>query len=292
LILHQCLLVQFYYGEDGIDPTQTGCLRTFPFLFYNTPQASSQRHTQLMHHAKLPGEPSVQAQRRVHPVLLLHQLRSLFTKVAIALRVSWTPHCPFAALQFSVQVEAAKALNFPRVDGQAEAERRARDAVRTRADMVLQKGRPPSAKEDDSLPLNAQLLQTTLGVTSEGFQVGALAGMPGLHSPSCNEKVDWQGTACLNYGEPWSSETAGRSCQSPVVSLHGSSAVSALWPWVLKHKRCFAQDALTHCIFGGGMLPPDPSGVDKAYMKEVRSCNQPSMHLPPGRFGGFFCAWS
>ncbi len=31
-------MLQFYYGEDGIDPTQTGCLKTFPFLFYNSPQ--------------------------------------------------------------------------------------------------------------------------------------------------------------------------------------------------------------------------------------------------------------
>jgi hypothetical protein len=31
-------VLQFYYGEDGIDPTQTGCLKTFPFLFYNSPQ--------------------------------------------------------------------------------------------------------------------------------------------------------------------------------------------------------------------------------------------------------------
>ena len=29
------------------------------------------------------------------------------------------------------------------------------------------------------------------------------------------------------------------------------------------------QDALTQCIFGGGMLPPNPGGVDKAYDKEV-----------------------
>ncbi len=27
-----------YYGEDGVDPMQTGCLKTFPFLFYNSPQ--------------------------------------------------------------------------------------------------------------------------------------------------------------------------------------------------------------------------------------------------------------
>ena len=33
-------IVQFYYGEDGIDPTQTGMLRALPFLFYNMPQAS------------------------------------------------------------------------------------------------------------------------------------------------------------------------------------------------------------------------------------------------------------
>lgn len=30
------------------------------------------------------------------------------------------------------------------------------------------------------------------------------------------------------------------------------------------------QDALTQSIFGGGMLPPNAKGVDKAYDKEVR----------------------
>jgi hypothetical protein len=29
------------------------------------------------------------------------------------------------------------------------------------------------------------------------------------------------------------------------------------------------QDALTMSIFGGGMLPPNPEGVDKAYEQEV-----------------------
>lgn len=53
---------------------------------------------------------------------------------------------------------------------------------------------PADPKADKSLPLNAQLLQTTLGVTSEAFQ-----------------------------------------------------------------------DALTQSLFGGGMLPPNPSGVDKGY---------------------------
>ena len=37
-----CVCVpQFYYGEDGIDPMQTGCLKTFPFLFYNSPQVGA-----------------------------------------------------------------------------------------------------------------------------------------------------------------------------------------------------------------------------------------------------------
>ena len=35
-------------------------------------------------------------------------------------------------------------------------------------------------------------------------------------------------------------------------------------------RRCATQDALTQCIFGGGMLPPNPGGVDKAYEEEVR----------------------
>lgn len=121
--------------------------------------------------------------------------------------------CP---VQFSVQVEAAKALNFPRVAGQEEAEQRAREVVRwvhtagagqhsschasqstrswwggdlwfrakpdrlaaysllcrKRANMLMG-GRPKDIKQDTSLPLNAQLLQTTVGVTSEGFQVRA-----------------------------------------------------------------------------------------------------------------------
>lgn len=114
-----------------------------------------------------------------------------------------------------MQVEAAKALNFPRVAGQEEAEQRARELVRwvhiagagqhfscpasqatrswwrgdlwlsakpnrlaahsllcrKRANMLMA-GRPKDIKQDTSLPLNAQLLQTTVGVTSEGFQVG------------------------------------------------------------------------------------------------------------------------
>lgn len=35
-------VVQFLYGEDGIDTTQTGCLRTLPLLFYNMPQFAVQ----------------------------------------------------------------------------------------------------------------------------------------------------------------------------------------------------------------------------------------------------------
>lgn len=60
------------------------------------------------------------------------------------------------------------------------------------------KGLPADPKRDATLPLNAQLFQTTLGVTSEGFQ-----------------------------------------------------------------------DALSQAIFGGGMLPPNPQGVDAAYEEEV-----------------------
>ena len=73
--------------------------------------------------------------------------------------------------------------------GQAEAEAEARGAVRARAQRLLTHGRPADAKADDSLPLNARLLQTTLGVTSEGFQVrpaGACLGaclVPGLAWP-------------------------------------------------------------------------------------------------------------
>ena len=60
--------------------------------------------------------------------------------------------------------------------------------------------RPASARADATLPLNAQLPQTTLGVTSEGFQ-----------------------------------------------------------------------DALTTAIFGGGMLPPNPGGVEAAYRKQDKA---------------------
>lgn len=35
-------IVQFLYGEDGIDTTQTGCLRTLPLLYYNMPQFAIQ----------------------------------------------------------------------------------------------------------------------------------------------------------------------------------------------------------------------------------------------------------
>ena len=173
--------LQFYYGEDGIDPCQTGCLKTFPFLFYNSPQ-------------------------------------------------------------FAVQLEAAAALDFPRTPEQEAAERRAREAVRygtcavgscreeagcvqekclrhhqmllcllsratdipcccrERAQLLMSDARPASARADTTLPLNAQLPQTTLGVTSEGFQ-----------------------------------------------------------------------DALTTAIFGGGMLPPNPGGVEAAYREQDKA---------------------
>jgi hypothetical protein len=41
--------------------------------------------------------------------------------------------------------------------------------VRERAKVLVEKG-VPAPKDDDTLPLNAVLPQTTLGVTSEGFQ--------------------------------------------------------------------------------------------------------------------------
>ena len=36
------MLLQFYYGEDGIDPSLTGMLRAFPLIFWNVPQFSVQ----------------------------------------------------------------------------------------------------------------------------------------------------------------------------------------------------------------------------------------------------------
>lgn len=101
-----------------------------------------------------------------------------------------------------MQLEAARTLNFPRIDRQAEEEKQARDMVRKRANSLMLEG-AKNAKDDRTLPLNAHLFQATLGVTSEGFQ-----------------------------------------------------------------------DALTNSIFGGGMLPPNPKGVDKAYEKEVRGRGQ------------------
>ena len=71
---------------------------------------------------------------------------------------------------------------------------------RERAQLLMSDARPASARADATLPLNAQLPQTTLGVTSEGFQ-----------------------------------------------------------------------DALTTAIFGGGMLPPNPGGVEAAYRKQDKA---------------------
>lgn len=54
------------------------------------------------------------------------------------------------------------------------------------------------------------------------------------------------------------------------------------------------QDALTQSIFGGGMLPPNPGGVDKAFDKEVRPLSVTSetigtrVHVD-GRWG---CWWT
>ena len=46
----------------------------------------------------------------------------------------------------------------------------ARSTCRERAKMLMKSGAPASAKDDPTLPLNAQMRQSTLGVTSEGFQ--------------------------------------------------------------------------------------------------------------------------
>ena len=43
--------------------------------------------------------------------------------------------------------------------------------------MLMTSGAPATAKEDPTLPLNAQLRQATLGVTSEGFQASLLPGV-------------------------------------------------------------------------------------------------------------------
>lgn len=93
--------------------------------------------------------------------------------------------------QFAVQVEAAAFASAPRSPEQAKAESQAQTLVQKRAKAVLT-GKPEEAAAE--LPVNAQLLQTVPGVTSEGFQ-----------------------------------------------------------------------DALTQALFGGGMLPPDPEGIDAAY---------------------------
>ena len=48
---------------------------------------------------------------------------------------------------------------------------------------LLMKGLPESPKDDHSLPANAQLFQSTLGVTSEGFQ----ARLEGLEQQPIND---------------------------------------------------------------------------------------------------------
>lgn len=139
-------VVQFLYGEDGIDPTQTGCLRTMPLLFYNSPQ-------------------------------------------------------------FAVQIEAGAAADMPRSSAQAEEEAEARSSVKKRV-KALACGQDAEAASSD--PVNSQFLQTVPGVTSEGFQ-----------------------------------------------------------------------DALTDALFGGALLPPDPSGVDAAYKAaEKKARKAAKRHLP------------
>ena len=102
--------------------------------------------------------------------------------------------------QFAVQVEAAATSQIPRLPGQDEAEEAARDAVKRRAKALLQ---GKYAKAAAALPVNAQFFQSTLGVTSEGFQ-----------------------------------------------------------------------DALTDALFGGGMLPPDPEGLDEAYKSAAKKAKK------------------
>jgi hypothetical protein len=57
--------------------------------------------------------------------------------------------------------------------------------------MLMSSGAPATAKDDPTLPLNAQLRQATLGVTSEGFQasqarrLAACAACCLLHAACC-----------------------------------------------------------------------------------------------------------
>ena len=116
-------LLQFYYGEDGIDPMQTGCLKTFPFLFYNSPQV------------RQPGGRRLNCVRVCAGLLVLCALEVLWQRASPASHAG-PPVSPALSApsppctQFSVQLEAAKALNAPRVDEQAAEEKRARDLVR------------------------------------------------------------------------------------------------------------------------------------------------------------------
>ena len=108
---------------------QTGCLKTFPFLFYNSPQV------------RQPGGRWLDCV----PCVCVCRLAGA---VCSGGRLGWQRASPAShagppvspalsapsppCTQFSVQLEAAKALNAPRVDEQAAEEKRARDLVRCR----------------------------------------------------------------------------------------------------------------------------------------------------------------
>lgn len=104
-------VVQFAYGEDGLDPTQTGCIRTMPLLFYNMAQSA----------------------KEVEAAAMLSK----------------------------------KAKRKGDDDDGAREEEKIKKLMKKRAKALLHGQNREAAKE---LPISSRYLQTTLGVTSEGFQ--------------------------------------------------------------------------------------------------------------------------
>ncbi len=111
---------------------------------------------------------------------------------------------------------------------------------------LLVRHKAGSSRLNEGLPLNAKILQTTLGVTSEGFQASS------YHQQTPDARTDSQTHARVHIPNP-----------SP---------------------PCTRQDALSNAIFGGQLLPPNTRGIEDAYRAQDKARKRREKGGQPSRF--------
>jgi DNA-directed RNA polymerase I subunit RPA1 len=224
-------VVQFVYGEDGVDPTQAGCLRTLPLLFYNSPQFAVQVEAAgAAARPRLPGQAAAEAAARA----------------AVRARAAAVLAGDAAAAAGAPPVNAALAQTVPGVTSEGFQDAltdalfgggmlppnpgglaAAYKAADKRAARAARKGLPPSFSHLD--PLDFQTLMHTKFYRAQaapGEAVGVVAaqsvGEPSTQMTLNTFHMAGRGEANVTLGIPRLREilmTAAAAIKTPVMTL-------------------------------------------------------------------------